>query len=483
MLDVGGIEGVAQTMLNEQGQRVVSFSGYREGMSAEEQLALGLVLQHEAHRDGIIGTASQQAAETLAATTAHTQMTLNMASDSRYTQSIMSLVSGNQNLQQDLNAYITAYQYGNSTIFSDYVAGNYDSSGDYWKLMDDGTLVNDGSGWLVDEHGRAIKNKDGKQIGAKNIEAGLLNILFGGTNGKGYNEFDFSERLLSFNILKNSEFSASYPEGELRGMHNAQWDKTDERALNMDYVMENAGGTIATQVFVQYYDSTVDSIIAGSQGLYLGATVNDVSTAAQNRFNSLYQAKSAFYESAGSFFISDDVRVSGEYGVYITDKYGNILPDYQEYYKTYNNLHYGIDLVIDSGNEDILLGFSGKVYSNGYNEAEGYTVQMKYGYEFEDSFIDLGIYGEYGHLQEKSQLTVGNMYQGNKTVGLFGNTGTKTTGAHLHYSIYTQDNVSFSDTTMKLLLGLDYSKDSMYNGSWRTVYNPSKLFETYGGTK
>ena len=53
------------------------------------------------------------------------------------------------------------------------------------------------------------------------------------------------------------------------------------------------------------------------------------------------------------------------------------------------------------------------------------------------------------------------------------------TGAHLHYSIYTQDNVSFSDTTMKLLLGLDYSKDSMYNGSWRTVYNPSKLFEIY----
>ena len=349
--------------------------------------------------------------------------------------------------------------------------------------MDDGTLVNDGSGWLRDEHGRAIKNKDGKQIGADGLESGLLNILFGGTSGKGYNEFDFSERLLSFNILKNSGFSASYPEGELRGMHNAQWDKTDERALNMDYVMEYAGNTIATQVFVQYYDSTVDSIIAGSNGRFLGANVNTVPAVAEDRFDNLYQAKSAFYESAGSFFISEDVRVSGEYGVYITDKDGNILPDYQEYYKTYNNLHYGIDLVIDSGNEDILLGFSGKVYLNGYNEAEGYTVQMKYGYEFEDSFIDLGIYGEYGHLKEKSQLTVGNMYQGNKTVGLFGNTGTKTTGAHLHYSIYTQDNVSFSDTTMKLLLGLDYSKDSMYNGSWRTVYNPSKLFETYGGTK
>ena len=260
---------------------------------------------------------------------------------------------------------------------------------------------------------------------------------------------------------------------------NAQWDKNDRRALNMDYVMEYAGNTIVTQVFTRYYDSTVDSIIAGSKGMYLGVGVNDVPASAQDRFNNLYQAKSSFYESEGSFFVSDDVRVSGEYGVYITDNDGNILPDYREYYKTYNNLHYGIDLVIDSGKDDILLGFSGKVYSNEYNEAEGYTVQMKYGYNFEDSFIDLGIYGEYGHLKEKSHLINNQFYSGKEKVGLFGNTGTKTTGAHLHYSVYTQDNVSFSDTTMKLLLGLDYSKDSMYNGSWRTVYNPSKLFETY----
>ena len=83
--------------------------------------------------------------------------------------------------------------------------------------------------------------------------------------------------------------------------------------------MENAGDTIATQVFTQYYDSTVDSIIAGSQGMYLGTNVNAVPATAQDRFNNLYQAKSSFYESAGSFFVSDDVRVSGEYGVYITD--------------------------------------------------------------------------------------------------------------------------------------------------------------------
>ena len=275
------------------------------------QSMVNLELSNNLHRDGIIGTAEQQAAETLAATTAHTQMALRMLDDGK-------AIQMTENLDMDITAYKLSQYLGDESIFAGYVAGSYDASADYWKLMDDGTLVNDGSGWLTDEHGRAIRNKD-----------------------------------------------------------------------------------------------------------------------------------------------------------------GNILPDYREYYKTYNNLHYGIDLVIDSGKDDILLGFSGKVYLNEYNEAEGYTVQMKYGYNFEDSFIDLGIYGEYGHLKEKSHLIKNQFYSGKEKVGLFGNTGTKTTGAHLHYSVYTQDNVSFSDTTMKLLLGLDYSKDSMYNGSWRTIYNPSKLFETY----
>lgn len=91
-------------------------------------------------------------------------------------------------------------------------------------------------------------------------------------------------------------------------MYNAQWDTNDRRSLNMDYVMEHAGDTITTQVFAQYYDSTVDSIIAGSQGLYLGTRVNAVPVAAQNRFNSLCQAKSSFYESAGSF-VADSRRL------------------------------------------------------------------------------------------------------------------------------------------------------------------------------
>ena len=70
--------------------------------------------------------------------------------------------------------------------------------------------------------------------------------------------------------------------------------------------------------------------------------------------------------------VSDTVLTQNDldvHGLSNIQSISDIIPYYQEYYKTYNNLHYGIDLVIDSGNEDILLGFSGKVYSNGYDDA------------------------------------------------------------------------------------------------------------------
>jgi len=386
-----------------------------------------------------------------------------------------------ENLDMDITAYKLSQHLGDDSIFAGYVAGNYDASADYWKLMDDGTLVNDGSGWLTDEHGRAIKNKEGKQIGAKNIEAGLLNILFGGTSGKGYNEFSVAEKIISFSILEDSGIGKSYPDGKY-GMSNAQWDKNDRHALDMEYVMENAGDTIATQVFTQYYDSTVDSIIAGSQGMYLGTNVNAVPATAQDRFNNLYQAKSSFYESAGSFFVSDDVRVSGEYGVYITDKDGNILPDYREYYKTYNNLHYGIDLVIDSGKDDILLGFSGKVYLNEYNEAEGYTVQMKYGYNFEDSFIGTGIYGEYLHLQKDSIFGKDEYVQSDSILGQIGGTGFGQAdyyADHLHYDIFTYNHKYSSGTTLNMLFGNDFGTTVSSIDNVKKTYNPELYYNNF----
>ena len=33
--------------------------------------------------------------------------------------------------------------------------------------------------------------------------------------------------------------------------------------------------------------------------------------------------------------------------------------------------------------------------------------------------------------------------------------------------------------TMKILFGKNYQVGSMYNGSWRTVYNPTSFWEKY----
>lgn len=121
---------------------------------------------------------------------------------------------------------------------------------------------------------------------------------------------------------------------------------------------------------------------------------------------------------------------------------------------------------------------TGKVVDNVNDPAEGYTVRVNYGYNFEDNFISTGIYGEYGHLKNKSNMKVGNTYNANDKVGLFGNAGDKSTGAHLHYSIYAK-NSYYSDSTMRILLGNKYKNGSMYNGSWRTVYNPTRLYEKY----
>ena len=89
------------------------------------------------------------------------------------------------------------------------------------------------------------------------------------------------------------------------------------------------------------------------------------------------------------------------------------------------------------------------------------------------------VFKEYGHLKDQSTLQNNVFYSSTQNAGLFGNTGNKSTGAHLHYSVYTKDNIAYSDTSMKILFGKNYQTGSMYNGSWRTVYNPTSFYERY----
>ncbi|MDY6030887.1 MAG: M23 family metallopeptidase, partial [Treponemataceae bacterium] len=373
------------------------------------------------------------------------------------------------------------YAAGRTDLLAGLASGFYDSSADYWRLMSDGSLVQDKDGWLRDENDNFILDKDGNKIGSDGQETGLLNILFSKQTdgsyknpGKAYNDFNLLEKIISSEIMEKSGISYCYEDEAKSGIYNRMWNK-DGKALDMNLVMGYAGDSVATAVFARYYDSTVDALYAKSHKLDADiANTQQVTNAASNRFNTLYDVKRSFYDSIGAFFESENTKITGDYGKEIQDPTKNP----KDYYKNYNNLHYGIDIIRWLGSDDLYLGISGKILQNDWNPAEGWTVQSNYGYNFEDSYISTGIYGEYGHLAKKSDLQVNKYYNANDKVGLFGNTGNKSTGAHLHYSIYTQ-NSYYSDSTMRIVLGKNYQMGSMYNGSWRTVYDPTKLYERY----
>ena len=105
-------------------------------------LALGLVLQHEAYRDGM--ERSGNSAETVRAVKAHTEMALRMQGSGMGGKLLGGVLSYVPELQGDIDNYY-GYMYGLSqggaskdaaeAAYAAYVDGTYDSSKDYWKVI------------------------------------------------------------------------------------------------------------------------------------------------------------------------------------------------------------------------------------------------------------------------------------------------------------------------------------------------------------
>jgi hypothetical protein len=111
----------------------VYLDNYKDSMTREEMLTMGITLQHEAYRDGIVD--ARNTVETQQAVTAHTEMAFRMAGDNHYTGVMTGIINGNRNLQQDIGNYMTAKMSGDMSAFNAYVDGAYGSSADYWKLV------------------------------------------------------------------------------------------------------------------------------------------------------------------------------------------------------------------------------------------------------------------------------------------------------------------------------------------------------------
>ena len=133
IFEAGGTDGQAETRINEKGQRVVSLTDYKENMTREEKLALGITMQHEAYRDGVKGSKIDQNNEVVNAVFGKTAMALRMAGDSLYGQSI---ILNDSELTKEALLFSLAQIEGDD-LFVNYILDTYDTSEDYARRYSD----------------------------------------------------------------------------------------------------------------------------------------------------------------------------------------------------------------------------------------------------------------------------------------------------------------------------------------------------------
>jgi hypothetical protein len=167
-LVLGSEDGYGAQTISGTGGRTVYLDGYRDGMTEGEQFALGVLLGHEAYRDGMDNGSLGQQLETQGAARGHTEMLIRMLMEEQN-------VTMNGNLENDLKAY---FQGGDA--FNNYVDANYDSSADYWKLV----KTEDGK-WDWEEDGSLDFNFDMKD---SEIAEAFFGTIFKSKTGFTINE-------------------------------------------------------------------------------------------------------------------------------------------------------------------------------------------------------------------------------------------------------------------------------------------------------
>ena len=194
----------------------------------------------------------------------------------------MGLIAADANLSQDVVAYAAG-----EGAFGQYVAGAYDSSGDYWKLTAEGELVYDGDGWLRNEAGDYI-NADGSvtpheqgpsetTIGAGGIETGLLNILHGGEMNRSYDSFTEEQIAAAQRLMMEAGMVHDGRVPRVRLWDGKRMEQAPfvglsqlnmEKTLDMQSVMQGYGETVATEVFVNlvFAEANRDRLVASRIG-------------------------------------------------------------------------------------------------------------------------------------------------------------------------------------------------------------------------
>ncbi len=130
--------------------RVNSQGVYAKG-GKNSDLELGVVLSHESFRNGREDGEELQKYETERAVRGHMAVATQVAL--AYGTDVLS-----EKLRREVDLFKATLASGSLDALKTYISNGYESSKDYWKLLRDGTLINDGKGRLLME----ILNDDGK---------------------------------------------------------------------------------------------------------------------------------------------------------------------------------------------------------------------------------------------------------------------------------------------------------------------------------
>jgi hypothetical protein len=287
----------AQTV-TDQATGITTVTLGKGALSDMGRFAKNIYLSHESYRNGTDDGAQGQTLETAQSIIGHIR-TAQMLAAGYGAESI------GKTMLDEVNALQKAFE-GDVGALMQVMAG-YDSSEDFWKMAKDGRLFNDGSGWLQNADGKYV-NTDGslsdapilgKTIGAKGIETGLLNILYGGTSNK--TKFDNDKTKTVQDLLIASGFvhnpatdtkdwywggdgrAATVSEGVLWWQHeievalNAPVSEGGNmgRYLNSLMVSNLFGGTIAETVFRGMNQGTIDALSHGNWIIFGGPSPRD----------------------------------------------------------------------------------------------------------------------------------------------------------------------------------------------------------------
>ena len=225
--------------------------------------SLSVFLAHESHRNGINDDYDAQTKEGENAVKGHNEMAYQIIQTyGTGTLSRETIVEASLFNHYSLNNYIEELNF----IFN-----NYDFSGDYWKLTEDGRLEYDGYATLVDHNGNIIRSAESMGLKETQIEGSLIKIL--GLNPNNAEHANWVRNLMVSSGLTHSN-NSDPEQWYWRGIHDVETtDAADNYIFGMhDLTGINMGKIIGLPAIAAMYQQmgsgteAVDSFINKTYG-------------------------------------------------------------------------------------------------------------------------------------------------------------------------------------------------------------------------